>query len=146
LIFLAVPFAGAGDVVESYRDRFRTRTVVVDLTVPLTFANGVPALVDLPEGSAAEHLRARLPSGISLAAALKTLPASVLGGDIPLDCDEFVCGDSPEARTAATDVLSRIPGLRLLDAGGLETARTLERRCWRSRSTSDTGCGPHGFA
>lgn len=128
VIFLAVPFAGAAEIVSAQAGRFRPGTVLIDLTVPLTFAGGVPALEHIPEESAAEHLRARLPPEIRLAAALKTVPAALLGRlDTTLDCDEFVCGDSPEARTAALDVLGRIAGLRLLDVGGLEAARTLER-------------------
>jgi predicted dinucleotide-binding enzyme len=63
-----------------------------------------------------------------MAAALKTIPAGVLGAlDVPLDCDDFVCGDSADARSAAMNVLSEIPTLRPLDAGGLESARTIER-------------------
>jgi hypothetical protein len=128
VIFLAVPFAGASAIADTYRDRFRAGTVLVDLTVPLTFSGGVPALIDVAEGSAAEHLRTRLRADVRLAVALKTIPAAVLGrADTPLDCDEFVCGDSAEARTATMDVLGRIPGLRLLDVGGLESARALER-------------------
>jgi NADPH-dependent F420 reductase len=126
--FLAVPFARAAEVVASHRDAFRPGTLVVDLTVPVTFVAGRPTMENLPEGSAAEHLRARLPVEVRLAAALKTIPAAVLTRtETPLDCDEFVCGDSPEAREMTIEVLGRIPGLRLIDAGGLETAGILER-------------------
>jgi NADPH-dependent F420 reductase len=128
VVFLAVPFASADDLAAAYGDRFRPGAVVVDLTVPMRFHDGAPVFVDVPEGSAAERLRARLPPPVRVAAALKTIPASVLGRlDQPLDCDDFVCGDSPEARAAASDVLSRIPTLRILDAGGLDAARALER-------------------
>ncbi len=128
LVFLAVPFARAADVVDAHRDRFRSRAVVVDLTVPLEFVDGVPRFIEMPEGSAAEHLRARLPPTVRLAAALKTIPASVLGKvEVALDCDEFVCGDSPQSRAAVIDTLGRIPGLRLLDVGGLEASRSIER-------------------
>lgn len=128
VVFLAVPFAGAGDLVERYRGRFRQGSVVVDMTVPLVFDAGVPSLVDVREGSAAEHLRTRLAPEVRLAAALKTIPAAVLGRlDAALDCDEFVCGDSPDARAAVMDILGRIPALRPIDAGGLDAARTLER-------------------
>jgi predicted dinucleotide-binding enzyme len=65
---------------------------------------------------------------VRVAAAFKTIPASVLGRlDAPLDCDEFVCGDSSESREQTLSLLSRIPGLRALDAGGLDAARTIER-------------------
>jgi NADPH-dependent F420 reductase len=131
LIFLAVPFAAALELISSYEKRFTPGTVLVDLTVPMRFVNGVPVFDDVPEGSAAERLRARLPPEIRLAAALKTIPATVLERlDIAIDCDEFVCGDSNEARDATTNVLGRIPGLRLLDAGDLTAARALERMTW----------------
>lgn len=128
LLFLAVPFAHAAAIVEMHQHQFRPATVLVDLTVPLTFAGGVPVLVELPEGSAAEFVRGRLPPEVRLAAALKTIPASELGRvEVPLECDDFVCGDSPEARAATIDVLKRIPGLRPIDIGGLDAARTIER-------------------
>jgi NADPH-dependent F420 reductase len=128
IIFLAVPFAAAGDFVSSHAARFRPGTIVVDLTVPMRFVDRVPVFDDVQEGSAAEHLRARLPPSVRLAASFKTMPASVLSRlELPLDCDEFVCADSPEARDATIEILGRIPNLRLLDAGGLDAARTLER-------------------
>jgi NADPH-dependent F420 reductase len=127
-IFLAVPFARAAEVVDSYRSAFRPGVLVIDLTVPVSFINGRPVFENLPEGSAAEHLRGRLPPEVRLAATLKTIPAAVLSrAETPLDCDEFVCGDSLEARTTVIEILSRIPGLRLIDVGGLEAAGTLER-------------------
>jgi NADPH-dependent F420 reductase len=127
-IFLAVPLEGAVDLILGHGDRFRPGTVLIDLTVPLAFTGGVPTIKELPEGSAAEHLKARLSPAVGLAAALKTVPAHVLGHpELPLDCDEFVCGDSAESRAAAMELLGKIPALRLLDVGGLEAARTLER-------------------
>ncbi|HSC28614.1 MAG TPA: NADPH-dependent F420 reductase [Vicinamibacterales bacterium] len=128
LIFLAVPFQNAAQLIAGQAGKFRPGTVVVDLTVPLGFSGGRPSIVELPEGSASEHLRARLPASVRLAASLKTVPAAVLGRlDEVLDCDEFVCADSAEARSAAADVLTRIAGLRLIDAGGLDAARAIER-------------------
>jgi len=127
VIFLAVPFAQAAGVVEACAERFRPGSLLIDVTVPVTFAGRTPQLAEVPEGSAAEHIRRRLPAPVQLAAALKTVPARLLSGDQPLDCDEFVCGDSAEARARASDVLRLIPGLRPIDAGPLATARTIER-------------------
>ena len=128
LVVLAVPFATAPALLESYRERLRPGTVVVDLTVPLTFEGGSPDIVMPPEGSAAEHLRTLLPAEVGLAATLKTIPAWILGKtDEPLDCDEFVCADSPDATRRVVEALAPIEGLRLIDAGGLDAARTLER-------------------
>lgn len=128
VIFLAVPFDGVAALLDGYRTRFRPGALVIDLTVPLTFDGGVPGIAEVAEGSATELVRARLPPEVRLAAAFKTIPASALAKlETPLDCDEFVCGDSPEVRAAAIDLLSRIPSLRLLDAGGLRSARLIER-------------------
>ena len=128
IIFLVVPFVGAGEILEAHRSQFHAGTLMVDVTVPLTFRDGTAAAIDVPEGSAAEFVRARLPADVRLAAALKTIPASILGTlSAPLDCDDFVCGDSADARRAVIDLLRRIATLRPLDAGGLEAARTIER-------------------
>jgi predicted dinucleotide-binding enzyme len=92
------------------------------------FDAGQPRYVEPPEGSAAEYLRTRLPAHVALACAFKTIPAHVLERiQVPLDCDEFVCGDSPESRERAAALVRRIPGLRPIDAGPLESARILER-------------------
>jgi NADPH-dependent F420 reductase len=95
------------------------------------FDAGRPRLAPPPEGSAAEHLRARLPDHVRLAGAFKTMPARLLEEvEAPLDCDEFVCGDSPEARQRTMALLARLPGLRPIDAGPLEAARALEHMTW----------------
>jgi NADPH-dependent F420 reductase len=127
-VVLTVPFAHAAATLEANRERFRSGSFLIDVTVPVTFEKGVARLMDLPEGSASEHLRRRLPDHVGMAAAFKTLPAHVLAAlDQPLDCDEFICGDSPAARSRALELAALIPGLRPLDAGELEAARVIER-------------------
>jgi hypothetical protein len=72
-------------------------------------------------------IRARLPENVGLAAAFKTLPAHVLGDpQRPLDCDEFVCADSDEARARAIALVQKLPGLRPVDVGPLSRARFIE--------------------
>ena len=127
VIFLAVPFAHASAIVEKYVERFRRGSLLIDVTVPVMFVDRTPRLTEVLEGSATEQIRRRLPSRVQLAAALKTVPAHLLGGDQPLDCDDFVCGDSAEARSRASEILLLIPGLRPIDVGPLEAARTIER-------------------
>jgi 8-hydroxy-5-deazaflavin:NADPH oxidoreductase len=128
VVFLSVAFAGAGEILDAHASSFRAGTLVIDVTVPLAFRDGVPTLLEVAEGSAAAFVRARLPREVRLAAAFKTIPASILGRlDSPLECDEFVCGESPEIVAETIALLSRVPTLRLVDAGGLEAAATLER-------------------
>ena len=128
VVILAIPFAHAGALVDACRDRFTPGTLVIDVTVPVIFEAGKPRFVEPAEGSAAEHLRLRLPDQVALACAFKTLPARLLEHiDTPLDCDDFVCGDSPASRDRVSALVSRIPGLRPVDTGPLESARVLER-------------------
>lgn len=131
VVILSVPFLHAADTVAQHREAFRPGTLLLDVTVPLVFEGGKPRLVPPPEGSAAEHLRPLLPDHVQLACAFKTIPARLLEHlDEPLDCDEFVCGDSKEVRDRAIAVLQQIPGLRAVDAGPLEAARALEHMTW----------------
>ena len=125
-LFLTVPFRFASAVIEESRDSFQAGQMVVDVTVPLSFEKG-PHLLSLEEGSGGEHIRALLPSSVGLAAAFKTLPAHLLA-DIhePLDCDEFICGDSSETIEKVIQILDGIPELRWINAGPLSSCRSLE--------------------
>ena len=126
-IVLAVPFTSIDALLGEVGSHFKTGAVVIDLTVPVTFEGGRMAMLDVAEGSASEHVRARLPKHVDLAAAFKTLPAHVLGDpQRPLDCDEFVCGDSEAARTRAIALVELLQGLRAVDVGPLSRARSIE--------------------
>jgi NADPH-dependent F420 reductase len=128
IVVLAVPFEHAARTLERYAARFRPGALLVDVTVPVRFVAGRPRLVEVPEGSAAEHVRRHAPPAVAVAAALKVIPARLLvETDAPLDCDDLVCADSDEARARAMRLVGAIAGLRPLDAGSLETCRTIER-------------------
>jgi len=124
---LAVPFESVDTLLAAIGPHFAEDAVLVDVTVPITFAGGRMALVDVPEGSAAEHVRATLPLRVGLACAFKTIPARLLAAlDAPLDCDEFICGDSDAARARAAALAALLPGLRTVDVGPLVRARSIE--------------------
>ena len=124
---LAVPFATVDPLLQELHPHFRARALAIDLTVPVTFAAGKMAMLDVAEGSAAEHIRAQLPTAVRLACAFKTVPAHLLGAGLePLDCDEFVCGDSDDARSEASALVALLPGLRAVDVGPLSRARSIE--------------------
>jgi NADPH-dependent F420 reductase len=127
VVVLAIPFDSVDACLEEHHQRFRQQALVVDVTVPLSFANKAVALAAVPEGSAAEHIKARLPAHARLAATFKTVPASLLSDlDRSLDCDELVCGDSDEARAGARELVEAMPGLRAIDVGPLSRARSIE--------------------
>jgi NADPH-dependent F420 reductase len=124
---LAVPFSSVGPLLGELRPHFKPGMVVIDVTVPVTFSGGKMAMVEVAEGSASEHVRALLPEGVLLAGTFKTIPAHLLGdADTPLDCDEFVCGDSDESRRRAVALVELLPGLRPVDVGPLSRARSIE--------------------
>lgn len=125
---IAVPFDSVDALLAEVHPRFTPGMLVIDVTVPLTFAGGKVSIVEVAEGSAAEHVRARLPSSVGLAGTFKTLPARLLGdGGRPIDCDEFVCGDSDAARSRASVLVQTLPGVRAVDVGPLSRARSIEQ-------------------
>jgi NADPH-dependent F420 reductase len=127
VVVLAVPFESAAALLDEHRQRFRERALVIDVMVPMTVQSGALTLSVVPEGSAAQHVRARLPANIRVAATFKTIPAELLNdGDRSLDCDELVCGDSVESRSQASALVEAIRGLRAIDVGPLTRARSLE--------------------
>ena len=123
----AVPFTAVDALLDACRARFRVDSLLIDVTVPVALDAGKPAFVDRPEGSSAEHVRTQLPEHVRLACAFKTLPARLLEDvDVALDCDDFICGDSPATRERALALVARLAGLRPLDVGPLDSARALE--------------------
>ena len=128
VVLLTVPFMHAASTLETHRGDFRDGSILLDITVPVSFEQGRVRYVELPEGSASEHLKSLLPDNIPLIAAFKTEPAHLLAEiDEPLDCDSFVAGDSKEAKARVMEAIGFIAGLRAVDAGTLYSARTLER-------------------
>ena len=127
-VLLTVPFAHAASTLDSLKQHFREGSLLVDITVPVSFEQGRVRYVELPEGSASEHLRAKLPESIPLVAAFKTEPAHLLADpEAKLDCDALVAGDDKEAKARVIEAIKFIEGLRPVDAGTLSSARTLER-------------------
>jgi len=127
-VLLTVPFAHARATVESHAQDFRAGAILIDITVPVSFEQGRVRYIELPEGSASEHLQARLPESIPLVAAFKTEPAHLLADvNSKLDCDALVASDNKEAKARVMDAIKFIEGLRPVDAGTLYSARTLER-------------------
>lgn len=128
LVLLTVPFEHAALTLESHRDDFQPGSILIDITVPVSFEKGRVRYLELPEGSASEHLVARLPEHVPLVAAFKTEPAHMLvDPQAALDCDTFVASDSKEAKSRVIEAISFIKGLRPVDAGTLYSARALER-------------------
>jgi NADPH-dependent F420 reductase len=127
IVILAVPFSTVDALLAELTWQFKPDMLVIDVTVPVTFEGGKMSMVRIAEGSAAQHVRARLPERARLAGAFKTIPARLLAElERPLDCDEFVCGDSEAARAQASALVQLLPGLRAVDLGPLSRAESIE--------------------
>ena len=128
IVILTVPLSAQVETLKSIRAHLAHGTIVVDTTVPLEIAIGgrVSRLLSLWDGSAAQQA-ARLLPGMHVVAAFHALSAEGLAKlDHPLDSDALLCGDNAEAKAAVSQLAERIPGIRAVDAGGLDNARLLE--------------------
>jgi len=126
-VVLAVPYSTVDALLDDVRGSLTAGKIVIDVTVPVTFVGGKMTMIDVPEGSASEHIGARLPDDVGVAAAFKTIPAHLLAAaEEPLDCDEFVCGNTDEARACAATLVGLLPGLRAVDVGPLTRASHIE--------------------
>lgn len=127
MVLLTVPFDHATSTLEAHLGDFQEGSILIDITVPVSFEKGA-RYVEPAEGSASEHLKARLPESIPLVAAFKTEPAHMLlDPAAKLDCDTFIASDSKEAKARVIEAVRFIEGLRPVDAGTLASAGTLER-------------------
>ena len=129
IVFLTVRFEQAVSAVESCREVFKPGQILVDVTVPVKFEKGQLEYIDQEGGlSAAEVISRRVPAVVPVVCAFKTLPAKLLAElRTELECDEFICGDSKEARQRIIDLAHTMPSLRPLDVGALKMARVIER-------------------
>ena len=128
IVVLTVPFSGMAVVMKQLKTLWKPGQIVIDTTVPLAASVGGSAtrVLGVWQGSAAEQTRELLPKEIALAAALHNLGADLLMTDAPVDCDVLVCSDDERAKTAASELVEKIPGARALNGGKLENARIVE--------------------
>jgi NADPH-dependent F420 reductase len=129
VVILTVPFASQARQVKTLSSCLAPGQIVVDATVPLAAAVGGRAtrLLGVPTGSAGQQAAELVPSGVDVVAALHTISATSLS-DLrhALDEDVLVAGDSASSKRRIAELLARIPRLRPVDAGRLETAGLIE--------------------
>jgi 8-hydroxy-5-deazaflavin:NADPH oxidoreductase len=128
-VLLCVPFRNQSENLTNLRAALEPGQLLVDATVPLAAAvNGkATRVLGVPQGSAAQQAAEMAPEGVRVVSALHTVSAHMLGElDRRLDEDVLICGDARADKREAAELLSRIPGLRCVDAGRLEMARIVE--------------------
>ena len=129
-VILSVPFRNQSETLTNLAAHLQEGQLVIDATVPLAAAVSGKATRTLGvwQGSAAQQAEEMLPAGVRVVSALHTVSASLLGDlDHELDEDVLVCGDRKADKRVAAELIERVPGLRCVDCGRLETARITEQ-------------------
>jgi len=129
IVILSVPFRAQSENLTNLKGVLAAGQTLVDATVPLAAAVSGKAtrLLGVPQGSAAEQAQEMVPEGVDVVSALHTVGAALLV-DLEHDLNEdvLVTGDSRTAKAGVAELIRRIPGLRPVDCGRLETARLVE--------------------
>jgi NADPH-dependent F420 reductase len=129
ILVLTVPFEAQAALLKQLKPTIRPASILIDATVALAAAVGGRASRTLGvwQGSSAQQAAELVPKGVSVVAAFHNLSAELLNGDEALDCDVIVCSDDPKASQITRTLAAKIPGVRAIDGGKLENARTLEQ-------------------
>lgn len=129
VVVLAVPFASSAATIKSVAESLREDQIVLDVTVPLAPAiGGKPTqMLGVWQGSAAQQTQSLVPKGVRVVSGLHTVDYSTLENvDAPVDQDTLICGDRKADKAVIVELLSKIDGLRAIDAGRLDQSRTVE--------------------
>lgn len=126
LIFVTVPYAAVRDTVLPLAAALRGK-VLVSTAVPMEFRDRTPQPLPVAAGSAALELARDCP-GAEVVAALHTVSAPLLlERSRELSEDTLVSGDAEAAKRRVAELISRIPGLRAVDAGPLASSGLTEQ-------------------
>jgi NADPH-dependent F420 reductase len=128
-VVLCVPFRSQSETLTNLKEVLEEGQVLVDATVPLAAAVSGKATRTLGvwQGSAAQQAQEMVPDGVRVVSALHTVSAATLRDlDATVDEDILVCGDRKADKARAIELIELIDGLRCVDCGRLENARTTE--------------------
>jgi NADPH-dependent F420 reductase len=124
LAIIAVPYDPQAEALSELAGLLDGKIAVSCLN-PLGFDAKGPYGLDVPQGSAAEHIAALLPE-TAVAAAFHHVSARNLLDDSPPDEDILVCGDDPGVRSVVMELARDVGGRPGIDAGPLRMSRYLE--------------------
>jgi len=124
IVFLSVPPAGV-EATAAALARPLAGKILVSVASPVVVRGGV-ASVDAGERSLAEMAAAAAP-GARVVAGFHTVSAKALADlDRPLEEDVLLAADDAEAKEAVAELAERLVAGRVVDAGPLEAAGSLE--------------------
>jgi NADPH-dependent F420 reductase len=130
IVFLCVPFRNQSETLTNLKNHLHEGQLLVDATVPLAAAVSGKATRTLGvwQGSAAQQAAEMVPDGVRVVSALHTVNAPALKHlQAELDEDVLICGDKKADKQRVAALIDLIPGLRAVNAGPLEAARTAEQ-------------------
>lgn len=125
IVVIATPWDGATETATSVEHLLRGK-VVISMANALTRIHREFQPLVPPRGSVAASVQAAVPE-CQVAAAFHHVPAKELGDlDHPIESDVLICSDHRRATDATAEIVSKIPNMRPLDAGGLAMATPIE--------------------
>jgi NADPH-dependent F420 reductase len=125
LVVIATPWDSAATMAQDHANYLRGKIVVSMANALVRVGKEFQPLVP-PRGSVAAHVQAAVPAS-RVVAAFHHLPATELGHITePIDSDVLICGDDAKAVAAVSEIVTKIPGCRPLDAGELSNATAIE--------------------
>jgi predicted dinucleotide-binding enzyme len=120
IVFVAVPYQSAVDVVTHYGDALDGKTLI-DITNP--FNADASGIVTTEGNSVSQQIAAAAPKSAHVVKAFNSIFRHVIAEDKPLDV--FFAGDSADAKASFAAFLQSL-GIRPLDVGGLGMTYVLE--------------------
>lgn len=125
MVVIATPWDSAATTAHSLSDELAGKIVISMANALVRVGTEFQPLVP-PRGSVAAHVQVAIPRS-HVVAAFHHLPAKELGHlDHAIDSDVLICSDDASATKAVSEIVSKIPGCRPLDAGELSNATAIE--------------------
>ncbi|MBC8195586.1 MAG: NADPH-dependent F420 reductase [Acidimicrobiia bacterium] len=125
VVVIATPWDAAAETARSVAEHLCGKVVVCMSNAIARVAGEFQPLVP-PRGSVAASVQAEIPDAY-VAAAFHHVPATELGNlEHEIVSDILICSDHEVATGTVSEIVSRFPGSRPLDAGGLSNAMAIE--------------------
>jgi NADPH-dependent F420 reductase len=125
LVVIATPWDSAATTAFEHEKDLAGKVVVCMANALIRVGHEFQPLVP-PRGSVAAHVQAAVPH-CRLVAAFHHLPAKELSHlGHPIDSDVLICSDDASAIKVVSEIVTKIPGCRPLDAGELSNAMAIE--------------------
>jgi NADPH-dependent F420 reductase len=124
---ITVPYEGQRGMLPGLAESLAGK-VVISTAVPMRFEEVVgPVHLDVPEGSAAQQVKALLPRSHVAAGFHSVSSAELKRLSKALDEHVVITGDDEEAKRTAMELVRLLPGARPVDGGRLHCARYSEQ-------------------